>query len=248
MTGHERPRSDDERGRSSGGRRPEPSLASRLSDLARYLQAEPELQLTLDAIVHAAVINVPGATHAGITRVDRRGTITTEAATDDQVRAIDLIQYEVRQGPCLSAIWDQATLLANDLRSDDRWPLFASRAADAGAAAMLSFQLFVRDTDLGALNLYAEVPNAFVDSDEQIGLLLASHAAVAMIGARQQHHLRAALTHRDVIGQAKGILMERYQISADQAFGVLLRLSQSTNRKLHEIAEELAQTRQVPTD
>ena len=131
------------------------------------------------------------------------------------------------------------------MADEQRWPRFASRAATLGAASMLSFQLYVEGDNLGALNLYSGHPNGFDDESEQVGLLFASHAAVAFADARQLEHLSAAIATRDLIGQAKGILMERYSLDADQAFRVLTRISQHTNQRLHTIADELVTTRQI---
>ncbi len=105
---------------------------------------------------------------------------------------------------------------------------------------MLSFQLFVWAENLGALNLYARDPNAFDDYDEDTGLLFASHAAVALVGAQYQQNSNRALVKRDTIGQAKGILMERYKLDAAAAFGVLVQASQQSNRKLSDIAHLVA--------
>jgi len=110
---------------------------------------------------------------------------------------------------------------------------------------MLSFQLYVEGDNLGALNLYSREPNAFDDESEHIGLLFASHAAVAFADAQKLDQLNSAVETRDLIGQAKGILMERYQISAEQAFRVLTRVSQQRNRKLRDLAAELADTRHL---
>lgn len=82
--------------------------------------------------------------------------VGTPASTDDLVIQIDRIQYETRQGPCLSAISEESTVRANDLRGDTRWPKFAQRAVDLGVMSMVAFQLYVRERDLGALNLYSK--------------------------------------------------------------------------------------------
>jgi hypothetical protein len=111
---------------------------------------------------------------------------------------------------------------------------------------MLSLQLYVEGDNLGALNLYSRPPNAFDDESEQVGLLFASHAAVAFAGVRKEAQLAKAVVSRDLIGQAKGILMERYNISPERAFLVLTRISQDNNRKLHDIATELVRERTVP--
>ncbi len=111
---------------------------------------------------------------------------------------------------------------------------------------MLGFQLFVEGDQLGGLNLYAGGPGAFDDESQDIGQMLAAHAAVAVAGAEREENLRSAVSSRDVIGQAKGILMERHELTADQAFAVLARVSQELNRKLADVARELTDTRAVP--
>jgi hypothetical protein len=107
---------------------------------------------------------------------------------------------------------------------------------------MLTFQLSVEGDYFGALNLFACTPHAFDEESEGVGAAFATHAAVTLAGARQQADLRTAVGSRDLIGQAKGILMERHKLTADQAFSVLARASQQTNRKLVDIALELSDT------
>jgi hypothetical protein len=111
---------------------------------------------------------------------------------------------------------------------------------------MLSFQLYVAQDSLGALNLYSDQAEAFNDESENVGLLFAAHAAVAMAGARNHDYLTRALSMRDLIGHAKGILMERHRLTADQAFALLVRASQRTNTKLTDIAPNLADTGYLP--
>ncbi|MGI3784107.1 MAG: ANTAR domain-containing protein, partial [Janthinobacterium lividum] len=132
-----------------------------------------------------------------------------------------------------------------DMRHEQRWPQFAQRAYEAGAGSMLSFQLYVQGDTLGALNLYNPEPNGFDEESEQVGLLFASHAAVAFADAQKMDHLDRAVASRDLIGQAKGMLMERYQIDGEGAFRVLARVSQSSNRPLREVATELVHTGQL---
>ena len=107
---------------------------------------------------------------------------------------------------------------------------------------MLCLQLFVHEDTLGALDLLAHEKAAFTDESEHIGLLLASHAAIAVADAQKLGHAAIALANRDIIGQAKGILMERFKITADQAFDVLAKVSQDTNRKVYAVAEDLTRT------
>lgn len=214
-------------------------LAVHMGELARALQQEDTLQDTLQGIVAAAVDTVPGAQYAGISEVKARREINTPAWTEELVRAADAAQYETGQGPCLDAVYAQQTVRVSDMASDDRWPEFAKRAVELGVGSMLSFQLYVVGDNLGALNLYNRVPDAFDDESEHVGLLFASHAAVAMAGAQRNDQLNRALGTRDLIGQAKGILMERHKLTADQAFMLLVRASQATHTKLRDIAERL---------
>jgi GAF domain-containing protein len=200
----------------------------------------------LTEIVVAAVAMVPGADEGSVSFVTGRRQVTSEAATGDLPVRVDALQYETRQGPCLDAVYEQHTVRVDDLATEQRWSLFARRASEAGAASMLSLQLFVEGDNLGALNLYGRSPNAFTDESEQVGLLFASHAAIAYAGVRKEAQLAQALANRDLIGQAKGILMERHKISGARAFLVLSRVSQTSNRKLHDIADELVRTGMMP--
>jgi transcriptional regulator with GAF, ATPase, and Fis domain len=217
-------------------------LADTLSSLARTLQNEDSVEATLQAIAEAAVDTVPGADHASLSVVERRRVVHTRAATDDVAAKVDRAQYETGEGPCLDSVYEQQTVRLPDMIREQRWPKFTRRAAELGVYSMLSFQLFVHAENLGALNLFAGRTDAFNDDSEHIGLLFASHAAVAMSGAQRLEDLGKAVAGRDVIGQAKGILMERYKINADQAFMVLARASQQSNIKLVELARKLTAT------
>jgi transcriptional regulator with GAF, ATPase, and Fis domain len=217
-------------------------LARTLSDLARSLQNEDSIENTLGGIVTAAVQTVPGAQYAGLTVVEARRTVNSPAATDDVVREVDRAQYDTGQGPCLSAVYERQTVRLSDMACEDRWPDFTRRALELGIRSMLSFQLYVVEDNLGALNLYSTDADAFDDESEHVGLLFAAHAAVAMAAARKERNLVRAISMRDLIGQAKGILMERHKLTDDQAFALLVRASQRTNVKLVDIARRLAET------
>ncbi|QJY47772.1 GAF and ANTAR domain-containing protein [Pseudonocardia broussonetiae] len=220
-------------------------LAVHLSELARELQQEPSLDDTLAGIVAAAVDNVPGAQIAAISRVTRRTTIETTACTSELAQRVDEAQYETGQGPCLSTIYDERSMRLSDMSSEDRWPRFTERALALGIGSMMSVQLFVEGENLGALNLYNREPHGFGDESEHVALLLASHAAIAMVGSEQHQRLSRGLESRDLIGQAKGILMERFKIDSGVAFQLLIRASQSTNTKLRDVADHLARTGEI---
>ena len=224
----------------------EEHLAHQLGRLARTLQEEEDVGRTLDAIVHAVSGTVPGAQEASISRIRRRREVHTAASTGELPRAVDQAQYDTAQGPCLDTLYEHETVRVVDMAAERRWPDFSRRAAGLGVGSMLALQLYVRGSDLGALNLFSRERAAFTDDSERVGLLFAAHAGVALAGAQQQAELRRAVDTRDLIGQAKGMLMERYRISADQAFAVLVRVSQAGNRKLVDICAELVDTGRVP--
>ncbi len=216
------------------------SIGAAMSDLARTLQREHASEDdTLAAVTTAAVHAVPGAEHAAISLVVDRKTVQSQAATGPLPRQVDHVQTAVNDGPCLTSAWEHETVRIDDMATEKRWPRFATEAADAGVGSMLCFQLFVSADNLGALNLYARAAHAFDAESESIGLILATHAAVAIAGARQEGNLSTALAHRDLIGQAKGIVMERYQLDATHAFGLISRLSQEMNIKLRDLAEKI---------
>lgn len=200
----------------------------------------------LAAIVRAAVSDVAGCVHASITLVDR-GELSTPVASDDEVAEIDACQYQAGEGPCLDAATAPdrdaaATVVVHDLARDPRWPAFARAATRRGVCSMVCYQLFAEEEVFGALNLYAPRVRGFTGDDVRLGSLLAAHAATAMAASRREANLRAALDTRDLIGAAKGILMERMKINGGQAFDLLVMASRNTRRKLKDVAEELVAT------
>lgn len=215
-------------------------LADQLAALARALEQEDDPQQTLDAIVRAAVDTVPGAQHASVSVVQRRRVVETVAATGDLPRAVDQAQYDTGEGPCLDTLYQRETVRVPDLAREQRWPEFARKASDLGVGSMLALQLYVAGDDLGALHLQNEARDAFGGEAEHVGLLFASHAALALSAAQKVDRLQRGMDTRNVIGQATGILMERMKITSDHAFRVLVGASQSRNVKLHEVAEMIA--------
>ena len=225
-------------------------LAETFAEVARALRSEPDVQQTLQRIVDLAVETVEGCDHAGISLVHGR-KISTPAASDDVPRQVDAIQYETDEGPCLDAIRHQEVFQADCLSEDRRWPLFSARAArQVGVESMLAFRLFVEEDTLGALNLYSRREAAFDGGDEAqaIGSVFAAHAAVALSTAQHDEQLEEALATRDVIGQAKGILMAKEGVTADEAFAMLRVASQRLNVKLRELAEGVTYTGEAPTE
>ncbi|GAB3537105.1 GAF and ANTAR domain-containing protein [Arthrobacter tecti] len=218
-----------------------------MSQLARSLQAEKDPQEILIHLVRAAIDLVPGADEGSISVVEGRRRVNSQVPSSDLPRDVDAVQSEVGQGPCLDAVYEHETVMVPDMATEQRWPEFSHRAAALGAASMLSFQLYVEGDNLGALNLYGRAPHTFTDESEQVGKLIASHAAIAFADARKLGQMRDASHSRDIIGQAKGILMERYNITAQHAFVILTQYSSHTNTKLFDIADYLATTGALPS-
>jgi transcriptional regulator with GAF, ATPase, and Fis domain len=218
-----------------------------MGEVARTLRHEHgDIDATLQTITSGAVNAVPGAEDGGISYVIARRKVESRAWTGELAHDADRLQNRVREGPCLDAIWTHVVVRIDDMATETRWPRFAADAARMGVGSCLSFQLFVEHDRLGALNLYARTAHAFDAESEEVGRVFASHAAVALSGAQTEDNLRKAMTSRDVLGQAKGILMERYKLTSDQAFHTLTRASMETNRKIIDVAEELCQTGSMP--
>jgi GAF domain-containing protein len=218
-----------------------------VSRFAHRLQGEhADVDALLQAIAAAAVLTVPGAEAGSISYVDGRRRLQSRAATGDLPRDVDAVQDRLQEGPCLDAARGRPVVRVEDTHDERRWPRFAVEAAALGVRSSLSLRLEVEDDRLGALNLFARTPGAFTEESVDLGMAIAAHAATALTGARTEAHLRTAMASRDLIGQAKGILMERYKLTAAQAFTVLTRASQDANRKVVDIALELTDTGAMP--
>ena len=221
------------------------SIARDLSELARELQAQTDPQAVMQRIVDVAARDIPGADCAAITLLDK-GTLSSPAHTSARAARIGRWESETGDGPCVDTARRQVTIRCDDLRRDPPWPVFARRAVAEGIVSVLSFQLFVESTSMGALNVYSTEAHGLSADAEDTGLLLAAHAGVALSSSRNQQTLRVGLDTRDVIGQAKGVLMERYKIDSDTAFQLLVLSSQSTNTKLWDVADNLVTTGEIP--
>jgi AmiR/NasT family two-component response regulator len=163
------------------------------------------------------------------------------AATHTYPTRLEEIQRDVDEGPCLSAAWNQHIIRIDDLTSDMRWPRYQRTALElTPVRSIVSFQLSGDAKNIAALNLYAESAHAFDEESVELGLIFAAHTTVAWNTMRSKEQFTNALASRDLIGQAKGILMERFDINAVAAFELLRRLSQESNTKLVEIARRLA--------
>jgi hypothetical protein len=225
---------------------------------AMFAKVERELALAatdsaLHVLVRSATDMVPGAQMAGVS-LGRGGRFSTPAATEETVVRVDALQYYQRSGPCVDAILQDTTFNAGDLRTDRRWPRFGRAAFEqTGIVSMLSFRMFFEAPDdadvVAGLNMYSREPHAFDEASEAVGMLLATHGAlaVAQSAARDKaDNLIVALKTSREIGVAMGILMEKYRITRDQAFNLLRMASQAMHRKLADIAAYVAESGELP--
>lgn len=207
-----------------------------------------DLEETVSAIVQSAVRTVPGADVGGLT-VTENSRVSSRHPTGDELHGLDELQSRLGEGPCITAAEnppEDGLVYAPDLASDEctrRWPRFAPEAVERGFRSLLSTQLATRDGLYAALNLYSHRPDAFDESARMLAGLFGLQAAVLLYGAHNASHLHTALETRDLIGQAKGILQERFDVDEDRAFAMLARSSQDTNMKLVAVARWLVENR-----
>jgi GAF domain-containing protein len=218
-----------------------------VADVVRLLRREvTNGDLLLDELTESAARSVPGARYAGITVADRDGTVDSATSTGRYPALLDKIQQVHREGPCLSAAWEQHVIRVDDLTRDERWPAYSREAVEqTPIRSIVSYQLFKEHQTMGALNLYAEQPDVFDDEAVELGLIFATHTALAWKLVRREEQFRSALGSRDIIGQAKGMLMERFKIDAVQAFALLKRLSQNSNTPVAAVARRLIESEQL---
>jgi transcriptional regulator with GAF, ATPase, and Fis domain len=215
-------------------------IYQRIADLSRHLHSP---QQAVDAIgqraVDFAVSDVPAAQYAGICVITAR-SMKTLATSHPSPAILDEIQADQQQGPCFTATARRGIVRIDDLSEDTRWPLYCGAALPATSIrSVLTIWLFTSDQSTGALSLYADRPHAFTADTEDIGYVLATHTALAAETARREGRLQLALANRDVIGQAKGMLMSRLGIDEVDAFGLLKRLSDDQNKRLVDVARQI---------
>ena len=213
--------------------------------LAQDLRAAPTPTRTAEQIVDY-VRQQLHADHAGITLI-RNHHLETVAATDQLVRLADAFQYELDEGPCRDSSWERQTLLVGDLTTDGRWPQWASMVTALGIESVLAAELTGNGTRrLGSINVYWTRRRTFTADDIAFVNIFARHAAIALAHSLDEAGLYMALDSRKLIGQAQGILMERYGLDEARAFEVMRRVSQDQNIKLRDIAANLVANRQLP--
>lgn len=221
-------------------------LLGGFTQMAQALAAARDEEARLQVAVDAAVSLVTRCDHAGIT-INENGTLVTRASSDDLVCRANRLQSELGEGPCLEVRRDHNTLVSPTLGTDPRWPRWASRThEELGVDSMMSLLLYTDEHSFGALSLYCGRGCRFDADDVAVAQSLAGHLSVMMAAERQIDQLGLGLHNRTIIGQAQGVLMERYDMTADQAFDYLRRLSSSSNVKVSVLAAEIAERRRIP--
>jgi GAF domain-containing protein len=218
-----------------------------LADAVRELNDQSDPPHTLERMVEITPEFFDSCDYVGISLVER-DRIRTPAASNEKLRELDELQYEIGEGPCREAIRSHATIIVEDLHADARWPAWGRlMSEELGIRSSLSFRLFTRSDDTwGALNVYSRTPNSFTEEDVLHGQTIAAMCAVVLARSINDEHLARALETRTVIGQATGMIMERYGLDEQTAFNVLRRLSSQDNRKLNDLAQQVVADRTLP--
>jgi GAF domain-containing protein len=217
-------------------------LALRMAELARAIALRDVGDVLVD-VTAAAKELIPGVDVAGVLLVGNGDTHQTLAPTSEVMFTLDNLQMTTGEGPCLQAALDDIVVRTDDFRTEPRFPKYAPKVVELGLLSALSFKLYTADHTAGALNLFGYEPNRWDNEAETIGTVLAAHAAAAILASRKGDQLQSALATRDRIGQAKGIIMERFTIDDVRAFAMLRKLSQDTNTKLIDVAQRVIDTR-----
>ncbi|MFC4020823.1 GAF and ANTAR domain-containing protein [Micromonospora sp. GCM10011542] len=219
-------------------------LAEALIRLGRIKHDETDLDTVLTTVAEVTRETIPGAREVSVTLVQGSEAYTA-ACTGELARTLDIWQYEHGRGPCLDAATTGTAMVVPDLTTEERWPEWAARAHAAGAGSSLSIGLPIQEAVVGALNIYATRPGA-LDQGVDLAGTLAGYAAIALANAHLYEstatlaqQMQAAMRSRAVIEQAKGIIMGQRRCTADEAFAILARVSQDSNRKLRDVAELL---------
>jgi GAF domain-containing protein len=222
----------------------EEQLAETFAEISRVLLAEPDVQRTLERMCELLVTTVAGCDHAVVTVV-RDHHLASPAASDDVGPRVDALQLDVDEGPCLEAIREHHTVVTDDLTTDSRWPRFSRRAVEVtGVRSMLAFRMFMDNDTLGSLNLYSKQPRAFTDESLAVGTIFAAHASVALRAAQNKEDLarfREVVKARELIAQAKGILMGRQGIPSQAAMEILARGAERLRIELRELARRIVE-------
>lgn len=196
-------------------------------------------------------MEVVGASGCGILLENRQGDLSFAAASEDRIVEIELFQERVNQGACFDAYKYNELVRVDDIgEAVDRWPTYVQRVRGIGMGAVLGVPMHAYGRTIGVMNIYREAPTGWTDEDIEAAEIMAAMGAGYIIYAsdlRAQfdltQQLQAAIDSRDTIGQAKGIVMARNDIEAEDAFTLLRDASQQLNQKLHDVAQQVVEGR-----
>ena len=215
----------------------------KMAEMARAVAAPRSVEEIFTEVTEAAVELIPGVSTAGILLIRRGGRFESHAGTTDLPHQLDELQHRHQQGPCMDSAIHDVVVRTDDFREEQRWPQYSPAVLELGVRSGISFKLYTKDRTAGALNLFGFEPTEWDAERQSVGTVLAAHAAAAIMSFQQGEELQSAVTSRDRIGQAKGIIMERFGIDDVQAFDMLRQLSQEGNAKLVDIAQRVIDTR-----
>jgi ANTAR domain/GAF domain len=214
------------------------SIRLAMDALSRDFSSGVSVDDALDRITATAVDLVDGVDYADVMLIENGG-FRSMAPTDPVVSLLDEAQMRLNEGPCLDAATTDSIIHTGDLRTGAMWPRFAQVAVDVGVLGVLSIQLFTFKGGVGALNLLSRRPDAVDPEGEALAAVLATHAAVVLMAASRRQQYESALASRDLIGQAKGILMGQFSIDAVRAFDLIVKQSQNTNTPVRTVAAQI---------
>jgi Protein of unknown function (DUF3349)/GAF domain/ANTAR domain len=219
-----------------------PELVNRLAHMATEISAPASVEEVFAGVCAAAVELMPGADLADIMLL-RDGEVVSIGATSELSRKLDELQQHLGEGPCAQAAGDTAVVRTDDFRTDPRWTRYATAALDLGVHSCLSFKLYSADRTAATMNIFGFGADVWDDDAEMIGATLAAHAAAAISASRWGSDMQTPLAARDRVGQAKGIIMERYGVDDIGAFEMLRRVCDEAGLPLVDIADRVIDTR-----
>jgi GAF domain-containing protein len=234
---------------------PADELAGVFARMSGMLLTEQTVDSALALITSLAKDTLVGSAGSGITLMSAAGDRITSAATEPLVERLDALQYDLGQGPCLTAWHDRAIVRSNDLESEDRWPVWSEQARHAGARSVLSAAIATADTALGAIKVYSTAASTYDERSEDILRRFADQAAVLLSNVRTVQaakqfsaQLQETLRGREVIAIARGLVMARKELDPEAAYRYLIGLSQRTRTPVRQLAEQIVTSGSGHTD
>jgi GAF domain-containing protein len=223
-------------------------LAAVTGKMISGLVTEKDASKAVQSLAYVLKDSIRNSVGAGASIIDPRGRSESTGATDAVVLRADELQYELGEGPCLSAFAEQCPIIMQDTQEEIRWPRWTAAVADLPLRSVLSAPLTAGGREIGALKVYSPLPLAFDDNSVFLIERLASPAAVLLrhirdreAAQRMSEELAETLANRDLISKVQGILIERMNLNSKEALEVLLARSRGESTPLHEIAREILQ-------